>query len=93
MGPELAERRRAPGSSFKPNVWVLPQGRVTRGGSTWVALLLPASTGALVKNAHVGSSLALPSLGVSDGFIRALAVPMRLHSPHPQLIFFCMVFV
>lgn len=29
MGPELAERRRAPGSSFKPNVWVLPQGRVT----------------------------------------------------------------
>lgn len=74
MGQELAKRR-APGSSFKHNVWVLPQGGGAGGGSAWVVLVLPASTGALSKKAHVGSSLALPSLGFSDGFIRALAAP------------------
>lgn len=41
----------------------------------WVVLVLPDSTGALIKSVCVGSSLALPSLGLSDGFIRALAAP------------------
>lgn len=96
MGQELAKSRRAPVSTMF--------GCCPKAVEVWpmcVVLVLPASTGVLIKNILVGSSSALPSLGLSDGFIRVwlfLQAPpgwtQEIAFPStPVNLFFCTAFV